>query len=294
MTHCQSLVAKEGILGGPRQADEYAKRVGQQPPNNAAECQPVVPWSNLGSTVEAMLNAGVVFSSKSRDKLYQKSKVVRGWNLGDFWEQSTWPRDSAGNAQIRFGLPVMEDPDLEEERMIAEAPSRPGIKRVSTSSAYGDFDFSAVDGDELEGPPKPVQDNPFVYQVAGVQGVKAEIMEEGLDCILFLSAKFCKTCRSIDPQYTRMARIAKEEQGGITTYAKAETSGKWGKELGRYLGVDAVPAFILYRNGQRFGSPLSVSRLPSRKIDRALSLLQSGAAWDPDVLKEEEDGKSSP
>jgi hypothetical protein len=194
MTHSQSLVAKEGILGGPRQADEYAKRVGQQSfVKGNPDCQPLYPWSNLGSTVESLLDAGILFSGKTRDKLYQKSKSVRGWTLGDFWEQSTWPRDSSGSAQIRFGLPVVDDPNLDEELMIAEAPLRPGTGVKRQASTYESFDFSNKDDYLEDAPPTPVQENPFVYQVAGVQGVKAEIMEQESDCILFLSAKFCKT-----------------------------------------------------------------------------------------------------
>jgi thiol-disulfide isomerase/thioredoxin len=238
----------------------------------------------LGSTVESLLNAGVIFPSRARDNLHQKSKSIRGWTLGDFWEQSTWPRDSSGSAQIRFGLPVVEDPNLDEEPLLAEPPSR----RVgATKSLYEQFDFGAKEDYLEEAPPPPVQENPFVFQVAGVQGVRTEIMEEELDCILFLSAKFCKTCKAINPQYTRMARMGKESSRSIV-FAKAETSGRWGKELGRYFGVEAVPAFLMFRKGQRFGSPLSVSKLPSRKIDRALELLESGAPWDPDVLREDE------
>lgn len=291
------MVAKEGLLGGPRKADEYAKQVGQQSfVASNKECQPMLPWSNLGSTLESLLDAGVLFPAKSRDKLYQKSKSVRGWTLSDFWEQSTWPRDSSGSAQTRFGLPVVEDPNLEDEPLIAEAPFRPGtgVKRRASSS-FEDFDFSNKDDYLEDAPPTPRQENPFVYQVAGVQGVKTEIMEKESDCILFLSAKFCKTCKLIDPQYTRMARIAKnpEEENSPSpiVFTKAETSGRWGKELGRYLQVEAVPAFILFRKGKRFGSALSVSKLPSKKIDRALFLLESGADWDPDVLREDETSK---
>jgi hypothetical protein len=36
-----------------------------------------------------------------------------------------------------------------------------------------------------------------------------------------------------------------------------------------------------------FGSPLSVSRLPSSKIDRAFELLESGQVWDPTILGDE-------
>ncbi len=286
LTQCQMTVTKEGILGGPRQADEYAKQVGQQSFHSSNnDCQPILPWSNLGVTVDALLRSGVIFPSKTRDSLHKVSKSVRGWNLGDYWEQSTWPRDSSGSSQIRFGLPVVEDPNLDEEPLISEPPYRGTTTLRKTS--YSEFDFGAKEDYLEDAPPLPIQDNPFVYEVAGVQGVRTEIIEEQLDCILFLSAKFCKTCRAINPQYTRMARMAKESSSPVV-YAKAETSGRWGKELGRYLSVEAVPAFILFRKGERFGSALSVSKLPSRKIDRALQLLASGVKWDPDVLREDE------
>ena len=51
--------------------------------------------------------------------------------------------------------------------------------------------------------------------------------------------------------------------------------------------MDAVPAFVLFRKGKRFGSALSVSDLPSKKIGRALELLESGKDWDPMILKDE-------
>jgi hypothetical protein len=102
---------------------------------------------------------------------------------------------------------------------------------------------------------------------------------------------FPTRCRTINPQYTRMARLAKESSSSPIIFAKAETSGRWGKELGRYLEVEAVPAFVMFRKGARYGSPMSVSKLPSRKIDRALDLLETGAEWDPDVLKEDEKSK---
>ena len=132
-------------------------------------------------------------------------------------------------------------------------------------------------------PPQPIQDNPFVRQVASVAGMQEEIVEPGLDSIMFLSARFCKTCKSLNPQFTRLARTYGEINGNIK-FVKAEATGTYGKELGRVLETDAVPAFILFKNGKRFGSPLSVSRLPSAKIDRALELLESGGDWDPSIL----------
>jgi Thioredoxin len=288
MTYCQNLVAKEGIFGGPNKADDYAKRVGQPTfVKENPECEPIFPWSNVGKTVTNLLESGIIFPARTRQKMYKSS--IRGWSLSDFWEQSTWPRDSSGSAQVRFGMPVVDDPDLDNLRMIAAAPYQTATRRIRSGglSAYESFDFSAVEED-VDAPPKPVQDIPFIQQVAGVYGIQTEIMDPKLDCILFLSAKFCKTCKLISPQYIRMARISSEETQSNLVYAKVETSGKWGKEVGRYLGVDAVPNFILFRNGERFGTPLSVSKLPSKKIDQAIRLLESGAEWDPDVLRADE------
>ena len=288
MTNSQNMVAKEGILGGPGKADDYARRVGQPTfVSGNPECEMILPWSRVGKTVETLLESGVVFSAKLRQKVYKSA--IRGWALNDFWEQSTWPRDSAGSAQVRFGMPVLDDPDIDDEPMISEPPYIRGTRRISTGrlSAYEAFDFSTKEEDS-EAPPKPVQDNPFINEVAGVHGIQTEIIDNKLDCILFLSAKFCKTCKVISPQYTRMARLAQEETQSEVVYAKVETSGKWGKEVGRFLGVDAVPNFILFRKGERFGSPMSVSRLPSKKIDIAIHLLESGAEWDPSVLRADE------
>lgn len=294
MTKSQNLVAKEGIFAGPGKADEYSKRVGQPSfvSGNPA-CEAILPWSDIGSTVENLLESGVIFSAKTRQKAYKSA--VRGWTLGDFWEQSTWPRDSAGSAQTRFGLPVVDDPDLDDEPMIAEAPYQPRTRRIPTSgrlSAYEAYDFDAEEEDSVA-PHAPVQENPFVHQIAGVHGIQTEILEPEVDCVLFMSAKFCKTCKIINPQYTRMARIAQEEAESPLLYAKVETSGRWGKEVGKFFGVDAVPNFILFRKGKRFGSPLSVSRLPSKKIDQAIRLLESGAEWDSSVLFVEDEKKSS-
>lgn len=241
------------------------------------DCQAIPPPAAIGRTLEVMFQKGVIFSEQQRKKVQQKSNIVRGWSLGDFWEQTSWPKDSSGNGGVRYGLPVVEDKDLDEEALLSEAPGRQkGLDRI-----YEEFD---PDG-KGKPAPTPDQENPFVRNVAGVSGMEEEIMDASKDCILFLSARFCKTCKTISPLYTRMARISKDADSS-TLFAKAETSGPWGKELGRALEVDAVPAFVLFRNGERYGSPMSVSRLPSKKIEQALELLESGADWDPTILAE--------
>lgn len=274
LSHSQTIIAKEGIFGGPGHCDKYLQNVSRQSFLNSPDCQPVFPPGKVGYTVESMLKNGVIFSEAQRKKMLKKTDCVRGWTLNDFWEQTRWPRDSSGSG-VRYGLPVVEEPDPDLEPMISEPPSR------MLNYQY----VESVSAQESEPqPPTPVQDNPYVVPIVSVSGMKSEIEDTGIHCIMFLSAKFCKTCKEINPKYTRMARQA--EDTSAIVFAKAEVSGKWGKELGRHLEIDAVPAFILFRNGRLFGTPLSTSKLPSKKINRALDLLESGADWDPNILRE--------
>jgi hypothetical protein len=55
-----------------------------------------------------------------------------------------------------------------------------------------------------------------------------------------------------------------------------EASGRDGKMLGRALGVNSVPTFILFRKGKPFGKPISVNRLPSEKLETAINYLKEG------------------
>lgn len=281
MTQSQKLVEREGIFGGPKQTEEYvASKIG---PSKSilkdSECQPMPPLSNIGSTIQTMLQNNVIFPAKHRNKLqHNKNEYVRGWTLSDFWESSTWPRDSSGSGGTRFGLPVVADDDPDDEPMIAEAPSIQTSKSKKTK-------YEKIDPDNLRAAPQPTQENPYVLNIAGVNGLKDEIVDAELDCILFLSARFCKTCKALGPQYTRLARIAKDENESSVSFVKAEASGPFGKELGRALDVKAVPTFLLFRKGQRYGSLMTTTKLPSKKIDKAIELLESGSDWDPSILK---------
>jgi hypothetical protein len=275
-------VAKEGIFGGPGKADAYAKQAGRPGfVENNPDFAPIPPPEDIGTSITTLLGKGVIFSQQARKKLYDKSDVVRGWSLADFWENTRWPRDSSVSSDVRFGLPVTGVDDIEEDDpMLAEAPSR-SFERIAVRKLLQNDD----DDDNAEAP-QLEQNNPHVYQINGVSGMQSNIMDPEKDCILFLSAKFCKTCKSLNQKYTRLARIEKENDSPVF-FAKAEMGTSWGKKLGRALEVDVVPSFVLFRKGKRFGSSLSVNDLPSKKIGRALELLESGKDWDPMILKEE-------
>lgn len=80
-----------------------------------------------------------------------------------------------------------------------------------------------------------------------------------------------------------MESYAEGEKGIL--FAKADATGEVGKDLSRLLKVDAVPAFLLFRRGRRFGPAMSISRMPSKKLDAAIEMLQSGRDWDAQAIQ---------
>jgi thiol-disulfide isomerase/thioredoxin len=299
LTYCQEVVANEGIFGGPGKAEQFSQKVGNLSYlRTSRDCWALQPPKSLGSTVESLMKSGIVFTENQRRKMCsKKSDAVRGWSLADFWEATSWPRDSSGTGTVRYGFPVREEPREDEiERMISEAPYRQDqAKAVSKEEDYdeiGDFDLKEAKK-SVSPKNRAIQNNPYVLNVLGVEGLQSEIVDTKMNCIMFMSAKFCKTCRTINPLYTRMARLNQENDDTKVSFVKAEASGEAGKALGRHLSVQAVPSFVLFREGRQFGVPLSVSKLPSRKIDRVLELLKTGAPWDGSILDEDEPSTSS-
>merc|ERR1712154_334262 len=99
---------------------------------------------------------------------------------------------------------------------------------------------------------------------------------EKKNAVLFVSAPYCKLCRNINPSYTRMARISKEEKESDTQFAKASSAGKNGKQLTFTLKIDSVPTFVLFRNGAIYGEPFGVTKLPSKKLEKVIEYLETG------------------
>mmetsp|Transcript_42028 Transcript_42028/g.101270 ORF Transcript_42028/g.101270 Transcript_42028/m.101270 type:complete len:327 (+) Transcript_42028:367-1347(+) len=284
-TECQKIVAKEGIFGGPGKADDYCKKAAASVTTKSDDCTAIPPPLDIGNSMTALLEKGILFTQSDRKKLYAKSDVVRGWSLADFWENTRWPRDTSGNSDVRFGLPVISYEEEEEETEQAELMARladgpSNFERLAAKKLNNNVEPASV-GEA----PQPAQNNPHVFQINGVSGVNNAIVSTKKNCILFLSARFCQTCKRLDPKYTRLARIEKDKHDSSVLFAKAEMGSSWGKQLGRHLAVDAVPSFVLFREGKQFGEAISVSDLPSDKIEQALDLLESDREWDPKIAK---------
>jgi len=195
-----------------------------------------------------------------------KDVVARGWSLKDFWESASWPRDSAGAGGTRFGLPVIDDlADKYDtsENMVSEPPSI--IDQFIPDIAKDPFKKG---------------ENPFVLEIEGLHELNEKILLPKKDCVLFLSAPFCRTCKKLSPQFTTFARKQQDGNGEDIVFAKAHASGPIGKDLGRTLNVEAVPAFVMFRKGEVYGDRLSISRIPSNELEVAVQYLASGAQWD--------------
>lgn len=262
-TKAQQMIGQEGLLFGPGKVKRYQSEVTSPKSIPAAMAAP----DDLGSTVQTLLDAGVVWT---KDVPRPKEVAVRGWEMGRFMEQTVWPTDSRGSSNTRYGFPVLlteEDEEEDEDTiMITEAPMPKGM--LVEEDVALDTSGSAA------------KEEKYIRSVVGYRGLQ-QLERQKLDCVLFLSARWCRTCKKMQLPYRKMAKshfIDDEESDFV--FAKGEASGREGKMLGRALDVQSVPTFVLFRKGKQFGKPISVNRLPSNKLETAIKLLQDGKEWD--------------
>jgi len=71
-------------------------------------------------------------------------------------------------------------------------------------------------------------------------------------------------------------------------FAKADATGAAGKALGKQLGIVAVPSFVLFRNGVRYGA-VSTSKIPSDRLNKAIRDLEAGEDFDTSLEEEDDD-----
>ncbi|GAX16655.1 hypothetical protein FisN_23Lh215 [Fistulifera solaris] len=298
VTRQQQLFSEAGMLSGPGRAKAHVEKLaGAQLP------QPPAP-KQLGTTIQSLFEAGFTWpANKTPTSTVQQddfTATVRGWTMGDYWESSTWPRDIESNA--RFGFPTTsfslwmeETEDEEEEGLMVVRNTSPllNMLREQKNSPIRDkTPRSKKPVSEAAAAAKERQEqNPHnILQFQGVRGLQDYIVDGELTGCVFLSAPFCRTCRYLRPQYQRLSRLQKGKRDIV--FCQADATGEIGKELGRYLGVDAVPSFILFRKGQIYGFPLAVTKFPSPVLDRALQSLESGKDWDSKTIRGNQEEES--
>jgi thiol-disulfide isomerase/thioredoxin len=310
-THSLGLVETNGVFGGPGKVQEYVKSINLQSSNNAAATAlPLNFAPAIGSTLDRMFAAKCLFAkpkdynNKMVDAVGSSSSpYLRTWDLADFWESTTWPRQSMSN--VRYGWPsdgVQESYDYDDDD--ENDDDNDGMTMISappltkTRKGGNDFFQNPVEASMAE---DRKLSSPDVTWVADSLAVDTVIAQPRKTAVLFVSAPFCRTCRYLKPLYYRMAQQYKNRNndnnndGGsnghsMTTvqveFCQADASGPIGKVLSRKLDIDAVPSFLLFRNGERFGPPLSVTKIPSPKLDLAVSwILDANAKWDEAAMR---------
>lgn len=289
LTLSQKIIADSGVFRGPGRAKSYedeARRLA-----SLSSLEQIPPPESLSSlTLQRLLdsNPPVVFPLKISEggALSESGERVamRGWSLGNYLELTGWPRDAESG--MRFGLPSIDDIDIDTVYGEEDAEEAEGWVNILSASVGAPLPTPAsADG---RGAPSKGQ-NPFVSDLGGIRDLNEQVLSQKKDCMLFLTAPWCRTCKTMVPGYTRFARKTGEEfSNSPVLFARADAVGRDGKELGRRLGVDSVPAFVLFRNGRRYGTNLSVSKLPSKKLEKAVAYLTSGRDWDQAEFEVEE------
>lgn len=245
------------MIFGPGKANAHVKALESKA---SSKCMSMIPSSGFGEMLQILLNSKVIYPSKSN-----KAIVTRGWSMKEFWEETSWPRDSNGSG-VRFGMPVVEENDLDEvfrrERLALQR------RRIVDDDEEEDDGAVAVQ--------VKVEENPYVTQIVGTDGLAEAIINQRKSSVLFVSLRSCRTCKTINPVYTKIAR----EYEGDVMFAKADATGRVGKALGKSLGLISVPSFVLFRNGVRYGA-VQTSKLPSDRLQKAINDLESGRDFDP-------------
>lgn len=256
MCSAQKMVRDNGLIFGRNDAVNYTKDVEKNPTKGKAKY--ILPPKQFGTkTLQKLLDSKVLLTSRNNNDSWSQ-----GWSMKDYWELTTWPRDVTAAANVRFGFPVIDDLNDNEQQKMISAPPR------SANAPPRE-----IPADEFAG-----SENPFIVTINGVEDLTHEILGEKKKCVLFMSSSSCRTCKYLSPQFTNLSRRFNDSNSDVV-FAKVNAFSKRGKELSRVLSVDAVPAFVLFRDGQRFGTTMSISRMPSKKLDLALELLENGK-WD--------------
>mmetsp|Transcript_10343 Transcript_10343/g.23605 ORF Transcript_10343/g.23605 Transcript_10343/m.23605 type:complete len:467 (+) Transcript_10343:231-1631(+) len=189
LTKAQELIKGNGVLFGPGKANGHIKEMQSLSPN---QCIRMVPSAGFGpSTLQTLLEKNIVFSGST---MSSGSTAVRGWSLKEFWEESSWPRDSSG-ADVRYGLPVIEEEEFDElEDMFRRQKSQiEGNQRGTRLGSEG-----GLSQKEEEKQTRVDEKNPYVTQIRGVDGLSQAVTSQQRDTLIFVAMRNCRTCKSIN------------------------------------------------------------------------------------------------
>jgi len=281
LTKSQKFVLDEGLLFARDPVIQYQKLIEKENPPSLNGVNdgfmPLVAPLRFGiETLKPLLDQKIIFKSDMYNNEnggnLGKSVFVRGWSFPDYTELEIWPRyDSTSSTPVRYGFPAFDELNIEAAEAKLREKLKVDLAKTSTSKT------------------KKGQTNPYVVDISNMSDLDSEIIEPGRDCVLFVSAHYCKLCASLKSGFTRMARLKSESFDTKLMFANANTRGQAGKQITYSLQVEYVPTFILFRNGTRYGDPIGALKLPHEKLDLAIEYLTSGKEWDPVMFEASEE-----
>ena len=233
------IVKDNGAFFGPNKVKQYQRSIYQR--FTSGSLKAIIPPADYASLVIQPLmkhSSSIAGYTIPKPLHVSESVCMRGWSFADFLEHSSWPREAEGNSFARYGLPV----SISLEKIVDYAPN----SAVETTRPVSST------------PRKPQQklvekQNPFVDYIGdSLEDLHNHIILPKKDAVVFLSAPFCRTCKSVYPHFTRLARDDTEEVDAKLKFAKIDAVGKTGKDMGKALGVNAVPSFIMFRDGSEW------------------------------------------
>lgn len=172
LTQSQQIIKNDGVLFGPGKANSHVKNMESISPK---QCTALIPSLGFGpNTLQILLQNNVLFPMKNN-----KPTAVRGWELKGFWEETSWPRDSSGTG-VRFGLPVVEEEDLDE--VFRKEQEQLQKKRTRVGSEEGGMDEKEVRVQSTKD-----QYNPYVKQIVGVEGLADNIISGQKSGVIFVA-----------------------------------------------------------------------------------------------------------
>lgn len=313
LTRSQRFVLEEGILFARDPVLKYQKNIENDKElmkvassmsfsTSLDDYQLLPPPRNFGQTLTKLFKDKVIYpTDRNENGSHARKKLfVRGCSFPDYAEVEIWPQDATEGSSVRYGFPGVKELILEDRMdtlMGAFDNNKNKVRNNNNSVSTKKKDDvtvkenSNVDSEIKLPKKKKKQDNPFVLDIESLGDISTEIRDVEKDAVLFVSAPYCRLCRTIDPLYTRMARVSKEEQNSDLIFAKATTgTGKAMKQLTFTLQIDSVPTFVLFRKGQRYGESIGIAKLPSVKLNRVIEDLKEGKEWDPSILDIDEGG----
>lgn len=177
MNRSQRIVRDEGILFGRNEADQYVKLLASELTFASTQqaCKVIQPPRNFGiATLEPLLKSKILY----QNYMPRSEVLLQGWSLKDYWELTSWPRDSTGGANVRFGFPVVDDLNS-----LGEIEKDPPPKSTARPAPK-------LPKDEFAG-----MENPYVTSIDTIKDLDTKILNPKVDSVLFLSTTYCRTCK---------------------------------------------------------------------------------------------------